>query len=649
MQLYHVTPEIVSLFLTIVLYIYFISEKDLYRSKQEKQLSLAMIVSIISILNNIISCFLIINKVKTSLILLYFIHSLCFITALLQCTLILRYIVDLVFMHAPKSFYANYFHNITYVVNLINFILILINIKTKCIFSIDSVSFEYIRGPLNPFTLICVFIFIICSLVAIITQRKYQSLEFSRLSKYCTPIIAVITLVQLISKDYQLGGLMALVALIFCVFNLSTNQLLSDVLTGFGNQEIFKSNVSYLFLKKRIFTIIKIRIRSLSEFKKAFDQIETDTLLLDISTRLLRVKHLIKIFRTGDDEFSIIAPGLDEANCTQLAQEVVDVFSEEWIVGNSVIKLIADVIVLACPTVADDFSSVESIFDYIKRNEFEIEGGSNVVLRICDIKTKALISRASYVLNVLKDACINKSFEYYFQPIYKVTGEYSGTAECLIRLYDHNHNTYIPPSEFIPIAEKNGLIGIIGEYVLNAASSLIRKAIDKGLEPPTISVNFSARQLFDVNLVKDVMSTLTKYNIPTNCIKIEITESYLITNYEAVCEVMDELVSKGVGFYLDDFGSGFSNIPHYINLPFECIKYDHSLLKSSAINKKTDNLLKAMTPSFINLGYRIIFEGVEEEDSLSYVASFGDVYVQGYYFSCAMPEEQFETMIGLED
>ena len=442
---------------------------------------------------------------------------------------------------------------------------------------------------------------------------------------------------------------MGFVALFFCVFNLSTNQLLSDELTGFGNQEIFKSNVQYLFQKKKVFTIIKIRIRSLSEFKKAFDQNETNSLLIDISARLLRVKHLLKIFKTDDDEFSIIAPGLDDSACTKLAQEVVDVFTEDWIVGNSVIKLISDVMVLACPTVAENYSSVESIFDYIKRNEFEIDGGSNVILRICDIKTKALISRENYVLNVLKNACINKSFEYYFQPIYKVSGEYSGIAECLIRLYDYNHNSYISPSEFIPIAEKNGLIGIIGEYVLNAASVLIRKAIDKGIVPPIISVNFSARQLFDVNLVKDVMSTLAKYNVPTNCIKIEITESYLITNYDAVCKVMDELVDKGVGFYLDDFGSGFSNIPHYINLPFECIKYDHSLLKSSAINKKTDSLLKAITPSFNKLGYKIIFEGVEEEDSLSYVASFGDVYVQGYYFSCAMPQENYESMLGLDN
>ena len=649
MQLYHVISEIVSLFLTIVLYIYFISEKDLYISKQEKQLSLAMLVSIIAIINNIISCFLIIYNFRINIILIYLVHSLCFITSLIQCTLILRYIVDLIFMHSPKLYYANYFHNITYVLNGINFFLILINLKTKWIFYIDSSSGEYIRGPLNPFTLICVFIFIACSLIAIYTQRKYQSLEFSRLSKFCTPIIAFIVVIQLLSKNYQLGGLMGFVALFFCVFNLSTNQLLSDELTGFGNQEIFKSNVQYLFQKKKVFTIIKIRIRSLSEFKKAFDQNETNSLLIDISARLLRVKHLLKIFKTDDDEFSIIAPGLDDSACTKLAQEVVDVFTEDWIVGNSVIKLISDVMVLACPTVAENYSSVESIFDYIKRNEFEIEGGSNVILRICDIKTKALISRENYVLNVLKNACINKSFEYYFQPIYKVSGEYSGIAECLIRLYDYNHNTYIAPSEFIPIAEKNGLIGIIGEYVLNAASVLIRKAIDKGIVPPIISVNFSARQLFDVNLVKDVMSTLAKYNVPTNCIKIEITESYLITNYDAVCKVMDELVDKGVGFYLDDFGSGFSNIPHYINLPFECIKYDHSLLKSSAINKKTDSLLKAITPSFNKLGYKIIFEGVEEEDSLSYVASFGDVYVQGYYFSCAMPQENYESMLGLDN
>ena len=134
MQLYHVISEIVSLFLTIVLYIYFISEKDLYISKQEKQLSLAMLVSIIAIINNIISCFLIIYNFRINIILIYLVHSLCFITSLIQCTLILRYIVDLIFMHSPKLYYANYFHNITYVLNGINFFLILIKFKKKRIF-----------------------------------------------------------------------------------------------------------------------------------------------------------------------------------------------------------------------------------------------------------------------------------------------------------------------------------------------------------------------------------------------------------------------------------------------------------------------------------------------------------------------------------
>ena len=145
------------------------------------------------------------------------------------------------------------------------------------------------------------------------------------------------------------------------------------------------------------------------------------------------------------------------------------------------------------------------------------------------------------------------------------------------------------------------------------------------------------------------MSCISRHGIPSSCIKIEITESYLISNYEQVRMMMDELVAQGVGFFLDDFGSGFSNIPRYINLPFECIKYDHSLLKSSETNEKTDRLLRALTPSFISFGYRIVFEGVEKEDNLSYVSSFGDVYVQGYYFSYAVPERRFCSMLGLEE
>lgn len=651
MQLYHVFPEIISLFLTIVLYIYHHSERTLFNSKQEKFLQNTMIVSIFTVIINIISCLLIINRTPVNTSISKIIHSLWFLLSLLQGSMLLHYVVDFIYQHSPNKYLSFYYHNFIYLINALNFILVLINFKTGCIFSVDKTTFEYIRGPLNTITPIMVLICIVLSQVVLIIERKYQSPEFSKLSGYCPPIIALLLIIQISFRNFQFSGLVGYVVLLFLVYNLATNELLTDSLTGLGNDAVFRNSVEYLFEKKIVFSIIKIKIRSLSDYKKAFDENETNSLINDIASRLTSVKYLLKIFRTSDDEFTIIAPGIDEVACTKLTNEIVDIFSAEWIVGNSVIKLMTDIILLSCPIVADDLSSVINILEYTKRNiSYNTKTNAstnNVLLTICDIKTKSLIRRENYILNILKSACLNEEFEYYFQPIYKVSGEYSGTAECLIRLYDKEHNTFIPPSEFIPIAEKYGLIGIIGEYVLNASSKLIRKAINSGITPPIISVNFSARQFFDVNLVKDVISTLNKYAIPPSCIKIEITESFLITNYDTVRIAMDKLVEKGIGFYLDDFGSGFSNIPHYINLPFECIKYDHSLLYSAATNIKTDNLLKAVTPSFNKLGYRIIFEGVEKEDNLSYVASFGDVYVQGYYYSCAMPQEKFEAMLGL--
>ncbi|MGN0906758.1 MAG: EAL domain-containing protein, partial [Bullifex sp.] len=307
------------------------------------------------------------------------------------------------------------------------------------------------------------------------------------------------------------------------------------------------------------------------------------------------------------------------------------------------------------PVVAGDYDEVMSILDYTDGNQLAMHPAAdserrtgNVSLLICDVKTKSLINREHYVLAKLRQACARGGFEYYYQPVYRVTGEFSGFAECLLRLRDDDHGVYISPYEFIPIAEKYGLIGIIGDYVLGASCALVRKFIDSGMTPPVLSVNFSARQFYDVTMPENVMKCIRQHDIPASCIKIEITESYLITNYDQVREIMDELVGQGVGFFLDDFGSGFSNIPRYINLPFECIKYDHSLLKSSETNPKTDRLLKAMTPNFISLGYKIVFEGVEKEDNLSYVSSFGDVYVQGYYFSYAVPEKRFCAMLGLE-
>ena len=644
-------PEITAFFLTAVLYVYHLCEKDLYRARQQRLLGSIMVVSLLSSGLNIISCTFIITGASFSYFLIHLVHGTCFLLSILQSSLLLWYVADMIYTLSPNAYRAVYIHNATKVMLALNAAALIINIPTGIIFTVSPVTCEYIRGPVSFFTPLTVLIQIIMSMTVVLLERRYHTPEFARLSVMFPPIVAILLLIQLFSRDLQMGGLIGFTVLLFIVFDLSTNHLLEDEVTGFPGRACFENTLREFFLRDRTFAVVRLTIPTLDGLRRTFGKKETDNVVRAISRRLMALRGLKHVFSGAENEFMLIAPGMESRECERFASELVSIFETDWYLGESVIRLDTDILMISCPVVAEDYDTLMSLLDYTSRNPNVCHdaGDSNVSLSVCDVKTKSLIRREQYVLGILRQACAKNGFEYYYQPIYRVSGEFSGMAECLLRLRDEENGAFISPYEFIPIAEKYGLIGLIGSYVLEASCALVRRFIDAGKTPPVLSVNFSARQFYDVTLPKNVMSCISRHGIPSSCIKIEITESYLISNYEQVRMMMDELVAQGVGFFLDDFGSGFSNIPRYINLPFECIKYDHSLLKSSETNEKTDRLLRALTPSFISFGYRIVFEGVEKEDNLSYVSSFGDVYVQGYYFSYAVPERRFCSMLGLEE
>ena len=183
MKLYHVMPEIISFFLTSVLFVYHLCEKDLYRARQQKLLSTVMIVSLITTAVNIVSCAFIITDAAFSYHILFFIHGLCFLLSIIQASLLLRYVVNMVYAVSPRAYRARFFLVAIQVMISANIAALIINIPTGIIYTVDPVSCEYIRGPLSFFTPVSVMIEIIMSQTVLLMERKYQMPEFSRLAE----------------------------------------------------------------------------------------------------------------------------------------------------------------------------------------------------------------------------------------------------------------------------------------------------------------------------------------------------------------------------------------------------------------------------------------------------------------------------------
>ena len=137
----------------------------------------------------------------------------------------------------------------------------------------------------------------------------------------------------------------------------------------------------------------------------------------------------------------------------------------------------------------------------------------------------------------------------------------------------------------------------------------------------TLSLNFSSRQIFSRRLLESVSATLAKEGVDPSCIRIEITEDDIIDDYDSVRSMMDEYRRRGIGFLLDDFGSGYAGLTRYINLPFECVKLDRSFLLAAMSNRRSDTLMRALVGCFRLLDYDVVFEGIEDDGQLDYVRS----------------------------
>ena len=245
--------------------------------------------------------------------------------------------------------------------------------------------------------------------------------------------------------------------------------------------------------------------------------------------------------------------------------------------------------------------------------------------------------------NKLKQAVFNKNFVLHFQPQYYAESRKLRGMEALIRWRDEN-NRMISPMVFIPIAEKNGAIIPIGNWVIEESLRRYQEWKRRYGQDFIMSINISSLQCRKDNFLSHIMELIEKNGIEASEIEIEITESILIEDFEEVKEKLIILRDHGVRISLDDFGTGFSSVSYLNELSIDTLKVDKSFVDKVT----TDESTRIITESIINmvnrLGYESIAEGVETEEQLSYMKQIGCSVIQGYLLGKPMPAEEVDEM-----
>ncbi len=246
--------------------------------------------------------------------------------------------------------------------------------------------------------------------------------------------------------------------------------------------------------------------------------------------------------------------------------------------------------------------------------------------------------------NKLSDALVNNKFEVYFQPQYHADSQKLRGFEALLRWKDDERG-FIPPSEFIPIAEKNGTIIPIGNYVLDRAIRQFAEWHKTYGSEFTMSINISAVQYKREDFVDNVINTIKKYNVDPICIELEITESVLIDDFELVTKKLRALREFGIKISLDDFGTGYSSLSYLMKMPIDTLKIDKSFVDSVMSDNSSRIILDSILNMSHDMGFESIAEGVESENQYQYLNDKGCNVIQGFLMGKPLPAKDITDLL----
>jgi EAL domain-containing protein (putative c-di-GMP-specific phosphodiesterase class I) len=253
-----------------------------------------------------------------------------------------------------------------------------------------------------------------------------------------------------------------------------------------------------------------------------------------------------------------------------------------------------------------------------------------------DEALEAQIKRQEKIRAALGRALRDNGLEIYLQPLYCVREDRISALEVLARLQDGELG-YIPPQEFIPLAENDGDIMELGRQIFAKTCQFISNHDLETLGIDFLTVNISPAQCLNYNLGDELERMASRYHISMSKIRLEVTES-ATGDMESLLEQMERLKNCGVSFLLDDFGAGTSNITRVIQLPFAMVKIDMQLVW--AYFRSNSNMLLHVIRMFQEEHMAIIIEGVEDKHMAQHLAQMGCEYEQGYYFSRPLPAEE---------
>ena len=420
-----------------------------------------------------------------------------------------------------------------------------------------------------------------------------------------------------------------------------------DTLTGLPNRMLFQERLPHaLALAERSRQMLAVMLLDLDRFKTINETLGHgvgDRLLHEVAERLTGcVRRSDTVARFAGDEFALLLMQITRPDdviriarrtedAVEVAQSILRILEAPFVWGQHELYLTASIGIGLYP---DDGEDSQTLLKNAGSalNRAKEQGGNNYQFYTADMNAKALKRLA--LENNLRHALERDEFVLHYQPQVNISSGRIVGAEALVR-WQHPELGLVSPLDFIPLAEDTGLIVPIGEWVLRTACAQNKKWQEEGWPSMCISVNLSARQFQQLQLVESIAEILAETGLAPERLELELTESALMKDTETAVETLRRIKKTGVRIAIDDFGTGYSSLSHLKRLPIDVLKIDRSFVCESTTAPDDAAIVMAIIGLAHNLKLKVIAEGVETEEQLAFLRLLNCDEIQGYL--CSKP------------
>ena len=404
--------------------------------------------------------------------------------------------------------------------------------------------------------------------------------------------------------------------------------------------QTYRELVQRAFITGKPLCLVYLEIVNLEQLRELIGKDEFANVTGHVAENLLRhLEHDDMLFYLRNGQFCIVPRNTDPDHALGIAQRAHAQGKASAPDGGAraaVIKLRTCIV-----RVPEDAPDIETLNAFVRRFAHLVP--NSCVTTFSELSQHEGFSTAMALSDIVGRAIRKRTFMVYYQPIFCLHDGRFHSAEALVRLRDPEYG-WVSPGLFIPEAEQNGALVVIGEILLEKICCFLG-SIDyakTGLD--YVEVNLSADQCVRPQLADELIAVMEKYGVAPERINLEVTESSSAYSQEAIDENMRILAERGLTFSIDDYGTGYSNTSRVLKLPFSLVKIDKSFVDGMD-EPNTRSVLADTVAMMKNIGKKVLVEGVETQEQADALAAMGVDYIQGYLYSKPLPEDEFKAFL----